>query len=216
MCPRSTLVASLLIGVLGSTVASAQQKAGPVATTVQLPEFSFFAVSTTVVVPDSGGAYLGGIGSSSSSRSQFGSPLLPGGNVGIGRNVGASNMSVHAQIHDMRAMDEALLRLADTQRTQAQSEAIRLAEKVETAAEPDHSATDSISAIRERQAAEDAALQREALAHLEKAQQLEAAGKTGVAKIYYRMAYNRATGDLKRQIAERVKAMESARVAERP
>lgn len=75
-----------------------------VATTLQLPTFSFFTISTTVLVPDSGTGYLGGVGrSGSGSRSN-----------GLGSRAGTSGvdiggMTVRAQIHDLKAMDRALL-----------------------------------------------------------------------------------------------------------
>lgn len=75
-----------------------------VATTLQLPTFSFFTISTTVLVPDSGTGYLGGVGrGGSGSRSN-----------GLGSRAGASGvdiggMTVTAQIHDFKAMDRALL-----------------------------------------------------------------------------------------------------------
>ena len=45
-----------------ATVVCGQQPPPNAPTTVQLPTFSFFTVQTTVSVPDSGGAFLGGIG----------------------------------------------------------------------------------------------------------------------------------------------------------
>jgi len=75
-----------------------------VATTLQLPTFSFFTISTTVLVPDSGTGYLGGAGRGGSGT-RFN---------GLGSRAGASGvdiggMTVTAQIHDFKAMDRALL-----------------------------------------------------------------------------------------------------------
>jgi type II secretory pathway component GspD/PulD (secretin) len=75
-------------------------------TTIQLPTFNVTTVSTTVTVPDGGTALLGGIGRARESSVTRGVPMLskvPGmnrlfTNRGIGREVGAMNMSVTPRI----------------------------------------------------------------------------------------------------------------------
>ena len=82
------------------------------AQTVQLPTFSFAGVSTTVLVPDQGSVYLGGINRASDGRSEFGVPgmTFPGfQNRGIGQDRSASSFWASATIHDFDAMDQALL-----------------------------------------------------------------------------------------------------------
>ena len=82
------------------------------AQTVQLPTFSFTGVGTTVMVPDGGSAFLGGINRASDGRNEFGVPgmTLPGfQNRGIGQDRSASSFLVTATIHDFDAMDQALL-----------------------------------------------------------------------------------------------------------
>ena len=82
------------------------------APTVQLPTFSFAGVGTTVMVPDGGAAYLGGINRASDGRSEFGVPgiTFPGfQNRGIGQDRSTSSFWVTATIHDFDAMDQALL-----------------------------------------------------------------------------------------------------------
>jgi len=74
------------------------------ATTVQLPTFSFFSISTTVMVPDSGTGFIGGVGRGASGLHSN----------GLGSRAGASGldaggMSIGVQIHDFKAMDRALL-----------------------------------------------------------------------------------------------------------
>jgi len=74
------------------------------ATTVQLPTFSFFSISTTVMVPDSGTGFIGGVG-------RGGAGLHSNG---LGSRAGASGvdvggMSIGVQVHDFKAMDRALL-----------------------------------------------------------------------------------------------------------
>jgi hypothetical protein len=79
----------------------------PAATTVQLPTFNFFTINTTVNVPDRGSASLGGIGRGAAASGTNGGPGFAnraGGSVNS-----TSGMSVGVQIHDLAAMDQALL-----------------------------------------------------------------------------------------------------------
>lgn len=81
---------------------------------VQLPTFEQFSVSTTVVVPDRGSLYLGGVnrsnlGRSSLGQSQFGRGLPGLGNRSFGRSSAASGLSISATIIDHDEIDRALL-----------------------------------------------------------------------------------------------------------
>lgn len=58
----------------------------------------------------------------------------------------------------------------------------------------------SVAEIRRQQAAEGAAADEDLATWIERARGAEAAGKTNVARIYYRMAAGRATGELKQQM----------------
>jgi len=100
-----------------SSAAAAQDRTGlppntafivdPNGTTVQLPTFNFFTISTTVLVPDRGGMALGGINSASGATRTNGGPLATqraGGSV-----LGGGNISVGVQIHDLKEMDRQLL-----------------------------------------------------------------------------------------------------------
>jgi hypothetical protein len=58
----------VLVALFCGTAAQAQ--------TVQLPTFNFFTVRTTVSVPDSGGAYLGGVNRSAMGQSAL-RPMPP-------------------------------------------------------------------------------------------------------------------------------------------
>ncbi|HEV2969150.1 MAG TPA: hypothetical protein VGY55_04110 [Pirellulales bacterium] len=178
------------------------------ATVVQLPTFRFFAVSTTVEVPDSGGAEFGGFGDGASGRSENGIPGLgfhPFNNAAGGAARGASNMSVSAEIHDFEAADRQLLGGDFNQRADASLMKLpimlRSAEsqgpREQSALATDSAGGQSLGDIRRQQAAEDSAWQEEATRLFDQASALQAAGKTGVAKIYYRMAARRATGSLK-------------------
>jgi hypothetical protein len=70
---------------------------------VQLPSFQTFSYSGTVVVPDSGGAYLGGVSRSSSSSSRRGLSR------GFGFAQSNSQLSVHPTIIDNNEIDRQLL-----------------------------------------------------------------------------------------------------------
>ncbi len=83
-------------------------------TSVQLPTFSFFTISTTVNVPDSGGAFMGGINSAGSASRTNGGPGFSNRAGGSGLNGGG--VSVTAQIHDLREMDRQLLAEAAAER----------------------------------------------------------------------------------------------------
>lgn len=73
---------------------------------VQQPAVGGFGVSTTVSVPDRGSARLGGVSSAASGR--FNSGIFrPGTSSGLERS--ASSLSTSVYIHDLQAMDEALL-----------------------------------------------------------------------------------------------------------
>ncbi|MEM9826069.1 MAG: hypothetical protein AAF958_05745 [Planctomycetota bacterium] len=96
-------VAIIMVGPWSLSV-NAQQT---LPTTVQLPSFSFFSYSGSALVPDSGGAYLGGVG-----RSQMGSATTgfgPFRNRAFGVSASSSHLSVHAQIIDLEEMDRRLL-----------------------------------------------------------------------------------------------------------
>ncbi len=72
---------------------------------------------------------------------------------------------------------------------------------------PSPSSSAGVSAIRRQHAAADAAMQAEAEAHLHKGDRFAAEGKPGVARVHYRMALRRASGDLKAQIESRLQSL---------
>lgn len=105
---RFSLSLGLSVVLLAASSASAQQ-----ATTVQLPTFNFFTISTTVNVPNGGTMSLGGVNSAADGVRQNGVPGLSGlpglGNRAIGSSRGGSNMSVGVTIIDLKEMDRQLL-----------------------------------------------------------------------------------------------------------
>ena len=70
---------------------------------IQLPTFRLFSTNSTVLVPDRGSAYLGGV-----DRASYGSNQR-GLSRSIGSSVGSSGVTVHATIIDHEEMDRALL-----------------------------------------------------------------------------------------------------------
>lgn len=85
--------------------------------TVQLPTFRNFSMSTTVVVPDRGRVYAGGINRSYRSSSRRGTPLLPSTSRGYAGGTSSSGVSVSAHIHDLQELDQA--RLAEWEQIKA-------------------------------------------------------------------------------------------------
>jgi len=65
----------------------------------------------------------------------------------------------------------------------------------------------SVAEIKNQQAAEEAAKQTEVQGFIERAKGAEEAGKTNVAKIYYRQALARATGDLRNELQAKLQAL---------
>jgi hypothetical protein len=198
-------------------VAQAQTQ-GP-SVTVQLPEFHYFGVSTSVLVPDRGTAYMGGIGSSSSGSSSYGGPILPFRNRGMGQSAGASSTSVSAWVHDFQAMDEAVLTEAQ-RRNNGEVNDLRPSDGVRQRwplssldeTPPDNTLVSAEEHAR-RQADKQDEQQAEAQRHFEKAQSLVAEGKPGVARIYFQMALRRAEGPLKAEITAALAASRGPQVA---
>lgn len=86
-------------------IGCAQVRAQAIPSVVQLPSFSVFRYNGTVVVPDSGSAYLGGVkryASGVTNRSR-------GLGHGIGAGLGNSGMSISATIIDLDEMDRQIL-----------------------------------------------------------------------------------------------------------
>jgi hypothetical protein len=96
------LLWSSLLLLIGCSELSAQT---PLPSVVQLPSFSTFRYNGTVVVPDSGGAYLGGIKRFASSSTRRGRGL----GHAVGGGLGGSGASAHATIIDLNEMDRQIL-----------------------------------------------------------------------------------------------------------
>ena len=197
------------------------------AQTVQLPTFSFTGVGTTVMVPDRGAAYLGGISRAATGRSEFGVPgmAFPGfQSRGIGQDRSATSFWATATIHDFDAMDQALLNTPSPDgfvRTYPGTSHGLPAPPVAIAGRTfqrksanlagnwrvERDVPAPVSNVAEEQAnraIRQAMRSDEADNFFARGQQAEADGKPNVAKIYYQMAVRRAAGDLKQQAQARL------------
>jgi hypothetical protein len=96
-------VLSTLIGLISCKAAQAQGRQLP--SVVQLPSFSFFTFRGSVLVPDSGAAYLGGVNRSASGVTNRGRGL----GHGIGGGLSHSGASIHATIIDHAEIDRQIL-----------------------------------------------------------------------------------------------------------
>jgi len=197
---------------------------------VQLPTYSYFTGNTTVLVPDRGSAFFGGIKTASSGRNEFGVPLSPLRNVAIGSQRGASNMHVTVQIHDFEAMDEYLLSqpspssslsggygstamfLPSNEASWLPSPLPQINPDTWQVARPRSSASAetlsaSVAEERRRRAQKELARASEANDYFQRGRQAEAAGKSGAARIFYQMAARRASGPLKEQLTAKLEAL---------
>jgi len=98
---HSAALLVMLAGLVAWPVAAPAQQV-----VVQQPVFQQFAVPTTVLVPDRGGAFLGGTGGVGQGQAVYG-PMPMSRGTATGRS--SSSVQVRAYVHDFRAMDEALL-----------------------------------------------------------------------------------------------------------
>ena len=110
---RNSATCSATVGLLwmfiglNAEVASAQ--------TIQLPAFQQRGVRTTVVIPDRGSISLGGVSGTRQSRVRIAPPFL--GPLAPTRafrsSRGSGNMQMRVWVHDLQAMDAAILAEGD-------------------------------------------------------------------------------------------------------
>ena len=186
---RASLPAGLSVLLVAGTA---------MAQTIQLPSFSAVGVNTTVVVPDSGGAYISRVPRYYQNFSTFGRlPRHRGWSV----RRQAPGFGVTAQIHDP-AVDDAGLRrsFAADASSPAGGGSLRIGAGRAAGGAP----TGSVAQLKRRRARQLAsqadAERREAVALLEKGRRAQADGNASLAAVYYRMAARRATGPLRDQI----------------
>lgn len=181
---------------------------------VQLPEMHVFSVDTSVLVPDSGGATLGGV-----SRSYNGSASrgVPGWSVvgplgrsrAVSTGASAGGVSVHATVIDHEEIDKRLLEEA----RRGRSSSVTSAEP--TPAMVRNAPIASLANIRAELAAEDA--QREAEADLvyRKGLACEQRREWKLARTYYELAMRKSPQVIRAQAAERL-AVVKAQLSKTP
>ena len=202
---------------------------GGVPQVVQLPTFSFFSVSTTVSVPDSGAAYLGGVKRRSASRMSRGVPGLSSlpyagrlsRNDGIGSSASSSGSYVTANVIDHGELDRMILEEAAASRAPAremtpiEKKAAFLSQHI---GRRDHlvlamSREAKPAAATHRAAPVDPAIARqqaatEVAAYLDRARRAEAAGNVGAARCSYRVVARRGGPAEKRIALARLAALD--------
>lgn len=191
-------------------------------TTLQFPTFSSFSASTSVAVPDRGSIVVGGVDRGAEgvlSQGVPGASHVPGAsrlfrNQAVGREVGQSSAQVSVWIHDLRAMDEALLAEARSNRAAVNGDANdpaasrggnargRMAPSGERPV-----AVDSIAEIQRQRALEVERAETEARDLLRQGDQASVDGKPGVARIYYQMAARRSPSTLGPEIQARLRRL---------
>lgn len=193
-------VAAGLWGIVGVVTRSDAQ--GP--TTVQLPTFHSFSVDTSVLVPDRGSTSLGGVDyarSGSTTRGVPGLSHVPGANRlfknrAFGWETGRSAASVSAWIHDLSAMDAAVLADAAARRGDDPSTTTAADSRTQSAQDVSASSASrgdaSLASIRAQQAAQQTTLAHEALDLIRQGDAAAEAGKPGVARLFYQQALRRA------------------------
>ncbi len=107
---------TLALAIATWSLANSLTDADAQAQTVQLPTMQTFSSTGSVLVPDRGGAFLGGVNRAASGYSRRGVPLFGAGSpTPIGRQVSATQTSVHATIIDLNEWDQQMRRQASGQ-----------------------------------------------------------------------------------------------------
>ena len=179
-------------------------RASQAQTVVQLPSYHVFSASTGVLVPDRGGAYLGGVNSGSTGSINQGFGVPPFANSATSATSAGGGVWASAQIHDFEAMDAALL-------AQGASQPLVLAPQflnrpANSTASSDQ-ANNSVAALKANAAAAAATVQQQAADNLAHAKQCLAEGKPAVAKIYFQMAAKHATGEVQKEALAALEAL---------
>jgi hypothetical protein len=206
---RAVTLLCIAWGMLGVSNANAQP-----ATTVQLPTFQFFTVSTSVLVPDRGSTVIGGNRTGSLGSNFYSNPYLGLVRTSSTGNV-TSQMQLHAQVHDLREMDAALL----SQTGGGARPPLLYATNPQVSSAELPPAGSVADAARARQA-ELAAADREARGYYEQGLQAESAGRPSLARAYYQMASGKANESFKLEIRRRLASLpdpaNASRTARKP
>lgn len=202
--------------------------------TVMLPSQSQFSINTSVMVPDSGGAFLGGVNRASSGYVSRG--FGPFTNRAFGRSLGSSTASAHVYVIDLGEMDRRMQEEAAAMREASYHQYVMAYPKVAQASKLTASARNerakfpeekhvasglSLAAQRQLAAEEDAealaVAQAEATRALDRAAAAEKKGQMGSAKSYYLAAVRKGDETTRKSAMEgyrRVLAATSKEIAQ--
>jgi len=224
---RAAFIGSVLVAA-GATLCQAQ----PLQQTVQLPTFSFFTVSTTVSVPDSGSAFLGGVKRARYGMTSRGTPGLgkvPGlsrlfSNRGRGASLASSGASVSATIIDHAELDAALLSEAAGRRpagaalTETDRKALILSAHIGGPSNPGLSLSgdpprESVAAIRLRNEAVARVHAAEMQEYWERGQNAESLKRWGAARVSYDVIVRRGSGELRDRAVARLAQLRATQAA---
>jgi hypothetical protein len=159
---------------------------------IQFPIVRQFGVSTTVMVPDSGRASLGGVRSAREGQVSRGNPLLPGrlgSNRAIGREHSTSDAWAVVRIIDMKEWDRMTLLAASPDEISRLSEKAADITKAVRQNQKSNAGASSLAELRSRRQAIEQNALAETRKKLEKAEDFEKRGRLATARIYYRLAY---------------------------
>ena len=197
----------------------------PVVTSVQLPTYHVFGTTTTVVVPDRGSAYLGGVNRSLRGQNRFGAPLPVWGNRGFGQASSAAGISARATLIDHDKLDRALLAAAARSRG-AQFDVLgrpvgQASRKLpatlgnrtaRTLGQGSTAQTHQLPGAARRGAAAET---RRAATYMRRGRQAEADGQPHVAKVFYQRASRHGDATLKQRAESRLAHLEKAATADK-
>jgi hypothetical protein len=222
-----TFCVLLAVGAATTSTCSAQ--------VIQLPTFHYFTVSTTVSVPDSGGAFLGGVKRARYGMTSRGIPGLnkvPGisrlfRNRGSGASLTSAGASVTATIIDHAEMDALLLgeaagrRPAGTALTATDRKALILSSHIGRPSEAGlrlggGAPRESVAAIRVRNAEVARAHSVEMQKYWQRAQEAESLNRMGAARVCYDIIVRRGSGELRDQAAVRLAQLRAPAKATAP
>lgn len=178
---------------------------------IQQPVVGVHSVHTTVVVPDRGELFIGGIGHAATAHRHFG-PFGACTCFGLERRY--SGMSVRVRVHDLRAMDRAVLNRAKRRAVHARpgpeltGNAGHAYRSLLAGHRKQPADTSRIGAPARQRAADSgdgplAGTDAERAARFEHlGRKAERAGKPGVARLHYRMAVKYGSEIARRELAE--------------
>jgi hypothetical protein len=170
---------------------------------VQLPEMHTFSASSTVSVPDYGGAYLGSVARGAQGNSQRG--WGPWNDSRLrGSTVGGGGVSVHATVIDHSTWEEIALSKSRKSKTTMESS---LPEESSVKKSSATSGISSIASIRDELAAADAEQERAAEAVYQKALTAEANKEWWLARTYYRLALQKSPRIIKEKAIARLQSL---------